>query len=492
MNLKPVIGLEVHVQLKTKSKMFCACDNAGEEKPTNTAICPICLAHPGTLPMPNKTAIVWAIKSALALSCEIPPESKFDRKHYFYPDLPKGYQISQYDQPFGKNGFLTLGSASIRINRLHLEEDAAKLLHQQNGSYTIVDFNRAGTPLMEIVTEPDIESPEMAGELLRELRAIMRSLQVSDADMEKGHLRCDANVSLKEEGSGTLNPKTEIKNLNSFRAVERALNYEIKRQRQLWGEGNAPKTQSTRGWNEAKGITEEQREKEAAHDYRYFPEPDIPPILIANVTDIELLKKEIPELPMQKRERFHGQYGFSYADANMITRDYALADYAEKVMSELLALVESMEQRSEEDSARCAKLAANWLINNLAPLVKNEWQRIAISAENFAEFITLIAEGKISSRAGQAILQKMAETGGDPGDIMQTENLAQTHDESELAEIVSKVIAENQRALEDLRAGKINALKSLMGAVMKETRGRANPKIAEELLKKRALDEKRI
>src|SRR3989338_1387544 len=484
MNLKPVIGLEIHVQLKTNSKMFCACAHSGEEKPINTTVCPVCLGHPGTLPVPNKTAIEWAIFSALALSCEIPLESKFDRKHYFYPDLPKGYQISQYDEPFGKNGFLFIEDKKIRINRLHLEEDAAKLLHSKVQGCTIIDFNRAGTPLMEIVTEPDIESPETAGNTLRELRAIMRSLQVSEADMEKGHLRCDANISLKKEGSRVLNPKIEIKNLNSFRAVERALNYEIKRQEQLWKDGKAPSHQSTRGWNDERGITEEQREKESAHDYRYFPEPDIPPIKF-KIADIRAIKKTLPELPKQKRERFHKQYGFSISDANLLTRDYALADYAEKVMSELLAWMESIAQESEENSGqRLAKLAANWLINNLAPLVKNDWKTLSVSPENFAEFVSLILEGKISSRAGQTVLQKMLLTGTDPVDIIQTENLAQTHDESELAEVVSKVIAENQKVVADFRAGKTNAVKPLIGAIMKATKGRANPKVAEELLKK--------
>ncbi len=501
-NLEPIIGLEIHVQLKTKSKMFCACDNSGDGKPINTCVCPVCLGHPGTLPTPNKAAIEMAVLSSLALSCEIPPESKFDRKHYFYPDLPKGYQISQYDQPFGQNGFLSLPSLTIHINRLHLEEDAAKLLHAKDGSATIVDFNRAGAPLMEIVTEPDIRDPASAGEFLRELRAIMRALSVSDADMEKGQLRCDANVSLREKGSECLNPKTEIKNLNSFRAVERALNYEIKRQKLLWEGGDAPKTNSTRGWNEEKGITEKQREKESAHDYRYFPEPDIPLIKFSTkggsiharkhgafggkVTgiDIEKIRKNIPELPQQKRERFHGQYQFSYADANILTRDPSLTNYTEKVMSELFAWTESVEQKKSDGVSRLAKLAANWLINNLSPLIRRDWTNLSITPENFAEFIMLIAEGKLSSSAGQTVLRKMAETGADPGDIVQTENLAQTRDESELSEIISKVIAENPKPVHDFRSGKTSALKSLMGAVMRETKGRANPKIAEEFLKK--------
>src|SRR3989344_4042937 len=280
MELEPVIGLEIHVQLKAKSKMFCSCDNTGEDKPANTTICPVCMGHPGTLPVPNAEAIKMATKAALTLNLKVNLHSKFDRKNYFYPDLPKGYQISQYDEPLASEGYLEIetnqGKKKIGLERLHLEEDTAKLLHQ--GKKSLVDFNRAGTPLMEIVTKPEIKSPEEAKVFLQELRLIMRYIGASDADMEKGHLRCDANISLRPRGEDKMYPKTEIKNLNSFRAVEKALQYEVKRQSGEWRSGKINDVTGTRGWDESKGETIPQREKEAIHDYRYFPEPDIPPL----------------------------------------------------------------------------------------------------------------------------------------------------------------------------------------------------------------------
>ena len=493
MNLKPVIGLEIHVQLKTNTKMFCGCDNSGEDKPINSCICEICLGHPGTLPLPNETAIQWSLKASLALNCDIPTVSKFDRKHYFYPDLPKGYQISQYDEPLGKGGFLEINGQTIRINRLHLEEDAAKLLHRDG--YTLVDFNRAGTPLMEIVTEPDIEDPRIAGNFLRELRAILKAIGVSDADMEKGHLRCDANISLRKEAQDKLYPKTEIKNINSFKAVERALAYEIKRQTLLWEQAIAPKIESTRGWDEEKGATIEQREKEAVHDYRYFCEPDIPPIRIMNYElgiknneqsyiDLKTINASLPELPQAKRQRFMNQYNFSLADASILTRDYALANYTEAVMSELYAWIESLEQNQEQDTKRAAKLAENWLINNLLPLADN-FETLKISPENFAELIAFIAQRKINSTAAQSILKIMAQSGKDPNAILLEENLTQMEDDKDLKTIIAKVIAQNKQASDDLKKGKEQAIKTLIGGVMRETKGRANPQLVEKLIKGR-------
>ena len=493
MNLKPVIGLEIHVQLKTNTKMFCGCDNSGEDKPINSCICEICLGHPGTLPLPNETAIQWSLKASLALNCDIPTVSKFDRKHYFYPDLPKGYQISQYDEPLGKGGFLEINGQTIRINRLHLEEDAAKLLHRDG--YTLVDFNRAGTPLMEIVTEPDIEDPRIAGNFLRELRAILKAIGVSNADMEKGHLRCDANISLRKEAQDKLYPKTEIKNINSFKAVERALAYEIKRQTLLWEQDSAPKIESTRGWDEEKGATIEQREKEAVHDYRYFCEPDIPPIRIMNYElgiknneqsyiDLKTINASLPELPQAKRQRFMNQYNFSLADASILTRDYALANYTEAVMSELYAWIESLEQNQEQDTKRAAKLAENWLINNLLPLADN-FETLKISPENFAELIAFIAQRKINSTAAQSILKIMAQSGKDPNAILLEENLTQMEDDKDLKTIIAKVIAQNKQASDDLKKGKEQAIKTLIGGVMRETKGRANPQLVEKLIKGR-------
>ncbi len=380
MNYIPIIGLEIHVQLKTKSKMFCACDNSGEDKSPNTTICPVCMGHPGVLPVPNKRAIEYAVLAALSLNCGILDFSKFDRKNYFYPDLPKGYQISQFDKPIGRQGYLEIsptpslplekgegkgGSSSalisalnqrqsastkIRLARVHLEEDAAKLLHMAS---TYIDFNRSGTPLLEIVTEPDIRSPQEAKIFLQELRLIMRYLGITSADMEKGHLRVDANISLSPLGPispigpiGPINPKTEIKNLNSFKAVERALEYEIIRQTKLFEKGKPPKYQSTRGWNETKGITEEQRIKEESHDYRYFPEPDTPPLNLIEFR--EMLKNKIPELPAAKRQRFQDEYGFNASDAKILTDDLHLANYTEKVISELYEWVKSQPEHEEE------------------------------------------------------------------------------------------------------------------------------------------------
>lgn len=501
MELEPIIGLEIHIQLKTRSKMFCPCDNNGEDKPINTCICEICMAHPGTLPVPNKTAVEWAVKVARALHCTVPHISKFDRKHYFYPDLPKGYQISQYDKPIGKNGYLEIGDRKIRINRLHLEEDAAKLLHASNKTFTVVDYNRAGTPLVEIVTEPDIPDTKTAGLFLRELRSIIRALEISDADMEKGHLRCDANVSLKEKKSSSLNPKTEIKNLNSFKAIEHALSYEIKRQTLLWDKNTPPHYQSTRGWDDNKGMTTELRTKEHAHDYRYFPEPDIPPIVFKtsstdalgkhakikknqDAIDVNAIAAALPELPQQKRVRFVEQYGFSEADATVLTRDYSLADFSEHVMSELSEWVTSAVNTKDIAHVRLTKLAANWLINNLTPAVNHNWDANLITAENFAEFILLIAQGKISSRAAQNVLTEMISTNKDPSDIIEEQNLTQVDDSSALLPLITRILNENPHVVQDYKSGKINALKFLMGAVMKETHGTAHPSVVESLLKK--------
>jgi len=489
MNLKPIIGLEIHVQLKTQSKMFCSCNNNCENKPINSCVCEICLGHPGTLPVTNKKAIKWSIKTALALNCHIAKETKFDRKHYFYPDLPKAYQISQYDKPIGNKGFLEINKQKIRINRLHLEEDAAKLIHPKGKNYTLVDYNRSGTPLMEIVTEPDLKDPKNAGAFLRELRAIIRVLEVSDADMEKGQLRCDANISLQnlDDDPKKLNPKTEIKNLNSFKAVEKALAYEIKRQKMLWDQGKAPKIQTTRGWDEAKGKTVEQRQKEKAHDYRYFPEPDIPPIVFANNPDIDIkkIKKSLPELPHAKRIRFVNQYNFSWADVSILTKDYTLANYIEKIMSELQEWEKSLDQENKNSSKKLAKLTANWLINELAQRVNHKWPPKKITPENFAEFIILIAKGKISAKAGQKVLDIMLKQGSDPSDIIEQENLTQVKDKNQLEQIIKKIITNNKKAVKQYQAGKTNVIKFLIGAVMRETKGRANPQIVEKLLEQK-------
>ncbi len=503
MKLENVIGLEIHVQLKTKSKMFCSCSNDGENQPANTTICPVCLGHPGTLPVPNKQAIEWAVKTALALDCEIPRHSKFDRKHYFYPDLPKAYQISQYDEPIGVKGKV----GSVRIHRLHLEEDAAKLLHGEVGE-SFVDYNRGGTPLMEIVTEADIRSPEEAGAFLRELRLVMRYLGVSDADMEKGHLRCDANISLRpvkisrhhpptpsllNEGR-VLYPKTEIKNLNSFKAVERALAYEVKRQSKIWEEtGKAPEEQGTRGWDEDAGKTVEQRTKEEANDYRYFPEPDIPELDFSEAW-VKEIQRTIPELPSELRKRFVDEYGFTAEDAAIFSQDRGLAEFAEQVISELKAWLTSIDAEKtaeeiwEQNKKKLASRVSGWVLSKLLGQLNEAGAAIAdanITAENMAELITLVYENKVNAANGQVILSEMLKTGGDPSDILAKKDLGQLADSGELASAVERVVAAHPKQAEEYRSGKGQVLQYFVGLVMKETRGKANPTEAAEFVKKR-------
>ncbi|MBU1146458.1 Asp-tRNA(Asn)/Glu-tRNA(Gln) amidotransferase subunit GatB [Patescibacteria group bacterium] len=507
-----MIGLEIHVQLKTKSKMFCGCDNAGEDQPPNTTVCPICMGHPGTLPVINEQALEWAGLAALALNCKIQNESKFDRKQYFYPDLPKGYQISQYDKPVCLDGFLEIDIptkdknkqrpwAKIKINRVHLEEDAAKTFHGEDGKNSLVDYNRSGTPLLEIVTEPDIASPLEAKIFMQELRLIARYLGISDADMEKGHLRCDANISLrevldnpaKEKTLPKLNEKTEIKNLNSFRAVERALEYEIKRQAELWESGKPPRVTTTRGWNDVKQITTEQRTKEAENDYRYFPEPDLPPLDLSKLHDkiIGLL----PELPRAKRIRFINQYEFTDEETKILVEDKKLANYAENVISELKAWLVALEEVEgtedeiwEKHKHKLVRLVSGWLINKLGGLIadnKIDIRRLKITPENFAEFITMIYQNKISGPTALKILEEMMMTGGDPSQIMESKNLGQISDADELEKIINGLIGEHPDEATEYKQGKTALIQFFIGQTMKKTQGKANPKVAEEIIKKK-------
>ena len=462
MNLKTVIGLEIHVQLKTKSKMFCRCDNNAEEAAPNTLVCPICMGMPGTLPVANKTAIEWTLKTGLALNCEIAEFSRFDRKHYFYPDLPKGFQISQYDKPFCIEGYLEIDDQGelkkIGIRRVHLEEDAGKLIHR--GNATLVDLNRAGTPLMEIVSEPDINSPAEAKIFMQELRSILRYLDVSDADMEKGHLRCDANISISIENKEGV--PVEIKNMNSFRMVERALAYEEKRQKEELEAGEKIEKE-TRGWDDAKGVTISQRGKEYAQDYRYFPEPDLPPYRPSKAFNIEGLKKELPELPAQKRRRYIDSMNLPLQDAAVLAIDKDEAFYFEKVAGKVNP-----------------KLAANWVINEL----KSDGI-LNISPEDLAALLLKIESGEVSGKIGKEILAEMLSSGKKPDEIIATKGIKQIGSEDELAEIIGEVIAENEKSVNDYRAGKTEALGFLVGQVMKKTQGRANPQIVNKLLKER-------
>ncbi|MEK7075152.1 MAG: Asp-tRNA(Asn)/Glu-tRNA(Gln) amidotransferase subunit GatB, partial [Patescibacteria group bacterium] len=387
MKLQTIIGLEFHVQLKTKTKMFCGCANEPEAEEPNKHICPICLGHPGVLPTINQAVVNMAIKVSAALNCEIAEFTKFDRKNYFYPDLPKGYQISQYDLPFAENGWLGINFLAkdglagrlddekqmkrIGIIRLHLEEDAAKSIHDKKS--TLVDFNRGGAPLIEIVTSPHFSTPQEAKTFGQELQLIVRYLNVSDADMEKGQLRCDANISLRPEGDPKLYPKTEIKNINSFRALERALAFEIERQTILWTNGQPPAKQETRGWLEAKQETISQRTKEEAEDYRYFPEPDLPPLAFTK-EQIEQLSVSNIELPQAKRRRFMATYGFNADETKILTESKELANYAEEIISELREWLNSLDNTEgtdeeiwEKNKKKLIKLIAGWLINKFLP-----------------------------------------------------------------------------------------------------------------------------
>ncbi len=501
MTLEPIIGLEIHIQLKTKSKMFCACQ-AHEVATPNTNICPVCMGHPGTLPVVNAEAVRFGIRMGLALECKIADRSKFDRKNYFYPDLPKAYQISQYDMPIAEKGSMKIevpnnprSPITIGITRAHLEEDAAKNIHDKDGK-TYVDFNRGGTPLIEIVTEPDFRSPEEAKTFLQELRLIARYLGISDADMEKGHLRCDANISLRpidEDNnviSPKLHPKTEIKNINSFRHVERALSYEIQRQTKLWNAGTPPAVSTTRGWNDVKQVTEEQRTKEAAEDYRYFPEPDLPALDLRELT--EQSKNELPELPAQKRLRFVKEYALKSGDARQICDDLALANFTEHVFSELHAWLDSLPEldRAQEEiwtkeCGRVGKLVAGWLLSKLGGILaehKSDIRIMHISPENFAEFITLLATNRLSTTNGMKVLEEMFLTGADPSHIMEEKQLGKMDDTSTLADAIDQVIAQNPIEAERYRAGDKKLIAFFIGQVMKTTEGAADAKETKNLL----------
>jgi len=521
--LVPVIGLEIHVELNTKSKMFCACANNPDKDTPNSNVCEVCLAHPGTLPVPNLEALRSGIKIAKALNCKIAEKSKFDRKHYFYPDLPKGYQISQYDQPIGEHGYIELQfinvkndrpTAKIGITRVHLEEDTAKLLHvgsltagfkgtpkkEYAPERTLVDFNRAGVPLVEIVSDPNIANAIEAKAYCQELQNIFRYLDVSNADMEKGHMRCEANVSIQEEGkfiidgpavkpigNHKLNHKVELKNINSFRAVEKAIEYEIKRQTEniLKGEIQKPET---RGWSDEKGESYVQRSKETSADYRYFPEPDIPmfePLkLCPGVT--------IPELPGARRNRFFDEYGFSYADADLLTQNKHWSGYAEEVMTELQEWIDSTPETKGADSIykkkEVAKLAGGWLTTKLMGAMterKIDIRILKLSAENFAELITLVYAKRINSTNAQKILAEMldADTDIDPTHIMEEKGYGQVSDENKLEVVIAEVIKNYPVQVTDFKAGKDPIIKFLLGMVMKATEGSADPIVAEKLLR---------
>lgn len=498
MNLQPIIGLEIHVQLNTKTKMFCSCRNDVEHNQPNANVCPVCLGHPGTLPVPNFEAVRSAILLGLALEGTIATKSKFDRKNYFYPDLPKGYQISQFDLPIMSDGsftFLVPGESdpvTIDLERLHLEEDAAKNIHGTDGK-TYVDYNRGGAPLCEIVTQPNFTSAAQAKAFLMELRLLVRALGLSDGDMEKGQLRCDVNISLREVDehgtpiSAILNPKTEIKNVNSFRHVERAIEYEIARQTELWQADKAPNVTTTRGWDDASQTTKEQRSKETLGDYRYFPEPDIPPMELSELTD--QLRHKIPELPQARQARLIDEYGFRPEDARQLIEQPVLADFAEHALSELGAWLSSRPEidpdEMPERRAKLTRLFTTWLLSKLVGLLaehKIDPKIMKLTPENFAEFIMLLADEQLTAQSGLLVLEQMLESGGDPSQLMQELGAGRIDDADALLQIINNVIEANPDEVARFQAGEEKLMKFLVGQVMRETHGNADPALTARLL----------
>jgi aspartyl-tRNA(Asn)/glutamyl-tRNA(Gln) amidotransferase subunit B len=473
MEYEIVIGLEVHVELNTETKIFCGCSTAFGAPP-NTNVCPVCLGHPGVLPVLNRNALELAIKAALALNCQVARQSKFDRKNYFYPDLPKAYQISQYDQPVGEHGFVEIevdgNKKRIGITRVHLEEDAGKLMHSAYGTHSLVDFNRVGVPLIEIVSEPDIRSPQEARAYLEKLKAIMQYCGISDCKMEEGSLRCDANISLRPAGQNAFGTKTELKNMNSFRNVQRGLEYEAERQRKILADGGRV-IQETRRWDEANEVTVSMRSKEEAHDYRYFPEPDLV-LLEIDEAWIARIRATIPELPDERKERFVKAFGLPEYDAGVLTASKAVADFFD----------EAVKAGGEP------KAVSNWIMGELLGslnLANLEITDAKITPQGLAEMIALIQDGTISTKIAKTVFKEMFDTGKNPRTIIEEKGLVQISDEGQLAAIVDQVIAANPKSVEDYRGGKERALAALVGQVMKETKGKANPQLVNKMIRER-------
>ena len=471
MEFEPVIGLEVHVQLKTKSKLFCSCATEFGAAP-NSQVCPVCLGHPGVLPVLNKQALDYAVLCGLALNCSISTFSKFDRKNYFYPDLPKNYQVSQFDKPIcgiGKISFIIDGKEKIiGVTRAHLEEDAGKLIHSETGGESGVDFNRTGIPLLEIVSEPDIRTPDEAYMYLQTLKSIIEYLGVSDCNMEEGSLRCDANVSIRPKGQEQFGTKAEIKNLNSFRNVQKALAYEIERQEDEILSGGKI-IQETRLWDADKNMTVSMRTKEQAHDYRYFPEPDLVPVEL-DESYIEFLKSQLPELPFERMSRFVDQYNLSQYDAEVLTSSRDIADYYEECAS----LIDDY------------KAISNWIQSQLLHEVNEKKISIRESKatpKKLAGMLNLIAKGVISGKIAKTVFQEIIKTGNDAETIVKQKGLVQISNPDELKSIVDKVVADNTRIVEDYKNGKEKSFMFLVGQVMKATRGKANPQLVTKMLK---------
>lgn len=471
MEYETVIGLEIHAQLKTESKIFCGCSTRFGAPPNHNA-CPVCLGMPGVLPVLNRKALEYTLRMALATHCTVAPFSRFARKNYFYPDLPKGYQISQYELPLAERGYLDIktreGVRRVIITRIHMEEDAGKLIHDEHRNMSYIDFNRTGVPLIEIVTEPELRSGEDAATFMRELRAILQYLDICDGNMEEGSLRCDANISIRPRGSQKLGTKTEIKNMNSFRFVQRALEYEVERQRGILEEGGAI-VQETRLWDAARNATFPMRSKEYAHDYRYFPDPDLVPLAVPREW-IERTHASLPELPAQKRERFVRDYGIPEADAEVLTASRAMADYYE-------ACARLFPQ---------AKAVSNWIMTELLRELKNDNREIEdcpVTPEALAGLLRLIEDGTISGKIAKSVFEEMYREGRSALEIVEAKGLRQLADEGQIRAVIQQIMKAHPKEVADYRGGKEKLFGFFIGQVMKATQGKANPQMVNQLLR---------
>ena len=471
-----VIGLEVHLELATESKVFCGCPTRFGEEP-NSQTCPVCLGLPGSLPVLNRKVLEYGLRVALALQGEISPRIKFDRKNYFYPDLPKNYQISQYDEPLSTGGFLEIKSDAfqkkVRLRRVHLEEDTGKLMHLEGENASLIDFNRSGRALLEIVSEPDLRNGEETTLYLTQLKSLLEYLEVSDCDMEKGSLRCDTNISVRKTGTQELGVKVEIKNLNSFRAVRLALDYERKRQIEALESGGTL-TQQTRLWDATKNVTAPMRSKEYAHDYRYFPEPDLVPFILTR-EEIESVRRSLPELPAQRLERFIHSYGLSAYDAQLLIMEKPLSDFFERSVK----------------LWNSPKRLANWMMGPFLEKLKSyeSLSKFPVTPQRLVELLQLVEKGALTQLSAKQVFEKMVQTGRAPQEIMEKEQLTQIHDESSLRRFVQEAIQENQKSVEDYRNGKEQALMFLVGQVMKKTKGSASPNTVQQLLRETLREE---
>jgi aspartyl-tRNA(Asn)/glutamyl-tRNA(Gln) amidotransferase subunit B len=477
-NYEPVIGLEVHAQLLTKSKAFCGCSTKFGNDP-NSNVCPVCLGMPGVLPVLNKNHVEFIMKMGLATNCTIAPKSIFARKNYFYPDLPKGYQISQYEEPICANGWLDieLKDGTIRrigITRIHMEEDAGKSIHDQD-SDTLVDVNRCGVPLIEIVSEPDMHTPHEAYQYLSMIRQIVTYLGICDGNMEEGSLRCDANVSVRKKGETKLGTKMEVKNLNSFRFVEKALDYEITRQIEALENGEKI-IQQTLLWDSDKGICVPMRSKEEAHDYRYFPDPDLVPVLV-NQPWIDTIKEELPELPIVRRNRYINEFKLPKYDADILTGEREVADYFDGIVSNLIT-------KNEETY----KLASNWTMVDVLRVINDQHITVSdfpITPKNLSDMISLIIDGTISGKIAKDVFEEMLKTHESPKAIVEKKGLMQVSDESTIDKVIDEILANNQRQVEQYRSGKMQIFGFFVGQTMKAMKGKANPKMVNELLQRK-------